>query len=213
MAVFLISCHSMYAQSYDKNVEQYCYHVNNHPLSCGIYHEFSRAIYGGIMMSSTSGTVAEKHNLGGLDIGMKLTNAWGYSCQNILLELNGYVDLKFATKLGGNDDSDGTFTLGDTPTEKVNYTDFAAQITITPGIRINKWSIDCGPYIAYSGYKNDTEELFTDPDVSGMEFGIRVGTAIHFSKVQLGLYYDKALSDCDKKFKKNDLMLFIGCQF
>ncbi len=203
----------MYAQSYSREVEQYCYRTNNHPLRCHFDSEFDGCVFGGLMWSSTSGSVAGNHNLLGGDIGVKLTNTLGYTCQNVNFECNAYVDLKCATYLSTSDDSNGTFTLGDTPTEDKQYSDYAAQLTITPGIRINKWSMDCGPYIAYSAYKNDLEDLFSDPDVSGMEYGIRVGTAIHFSKTQLGLYYDIALSDNDKKFKKNDMMLFIGFKF
>ena len=195
---FLCTTHSTYAQFYDGGAEQYSYRINKHPFHCSVNYELNTAVYGGLMWSSTNGAVAGKHNLGGFDIGAKLTNAWGYTCQHVKLELNAYVDLKWASYLHGSDDSEDS------------HTDCAAQFTLTPGIRIKKWSLDCGPYIAYSAYKNDTEELFTDPTVSGVEYGIRLGTSLHFRIAQLGLYYDIALSDNDKKFKKNDLMLVIG---
>lgn len=212
IALLFIS-QGMYAQSYNNDVGQYCHRVNNHPLRCNMDYEFGGAVYGGLVWSSTSGSVAGKHDLGGLDIGAKFTNSWGYTCKNIQVELNAYVDLKYATRISTKDDTDGISILGDTPSENKDYTDYAAQLTIAPGIRINKWSFDCGPYVAYSAYGSNVEEIFSSPDVSGMEFGIRVGTALHFTKTQLGLYYDIALSDQDKKFKKNDLMLYIGYQF
>ncbi len=212
----LLICQCLSAQSNNDKVSPYSYKVNRHPYSCYSDYEFGGSFYGGLMMSQTTGTIAGEHYLGGLDIGVKLTNMWGYTCQPVKFELNAYVDIKAATYLSTSDDSDGTFTLGDTPTLNKDYTDYAAQLTVTPGVRLGRFSIDCGPYIAYAAYTDnidDIEEFFAYPKVSGLDFGIRVGAAIHFEKVQIGLHYDMGLTDHDKRFKKNDLMLTIGSQF
>lgn len=199
-------CQGVYAQLYDKNVSQYCYHINNHPFNCKLIYELGGSLYGGLMMSSTSGTIAGKHNLGGLDLGVKLTNKWGYSCQPIKYELNTYLDIKFASYV---------FTsFGDD--SSIQYTDYAAQVTIAPGVRYRNVSLACGPYMAYSAFTDDLDDpdyIIPDPIVSGVEFGLRIGIAFHFEKIQLGFRYDMGLSDQSGTFKKNDLMLTIGSQF
>lgn len=212
MALLFIN-QNLFAQYYDDSVEQYCYRVGNHPLQCHSFSEFGGSVYFGIMMSSVSGDVVNKnYNLGGIDLGLSLTNRWGRTCWPVQFELSAYLDIKFATYVSTSDDEDGSYTLDDISNDPTP-TNYAAQLAITPGIRINKWSIGGGPYIGYCGYKNDYEELFSDPDYSGMDYGLRVRTAIHFSKVELGLHYDIGLDDHDGDYKKNDLVLTIGYQF
>lgn len=212
----LFVCQGVSAQSSKSTPSPYSFQVNRHPSHCSMDYEFGGSFYGGLMMSQTSGSIAGDHYIGGLDIGVKLTNMWGYSCQPVKFELNAYVDIKAATYLSTSDDSDGTFTLGDTPSENKDYSDYAAQLTVAPGVRLGRFSIDCGPYIAYAAYTDniqDFEDFFGCPKVSGLDYGIRMGAAIHFEKVQIGLHYDMGLTDHDKRFKKNDLMLTIGSQF
>lgn len=194
-------CPSLSAQTnnYDNDVEQYCSRISSHPLHCNIDYKFGGFLYGGLMMSSTSGDVSGKNTLGGVDLGLKLTNTWGYTCKPVQFILNAYLDVKYATYLSTSDESNHT-----------NDVDYAAQVTIAPGFRYGRISVDCGPYIAYSAYKDDFEECFTDPDVAGMELGLRMGLSVHFEKVQVGLRYDIGLSDHGKEFKKKDLMLTVG---
>lgn len=207
----LFVCQGVSAQSNNNTPSPYSYRVSRHPSHCSTDYEFGGSLYGGLMMSQTSGSIAGDHYLGGLDIGVKLTNMWGYTCQPVKFELNAYVDIKAATYLNTSDDSDGSFTLGDTPTVNEDYTDYAAQLTISPGVRLGRFSIDCGPYIAYAAYTDG--DFFGSPNVSGLDYGIRMGAAVHFEKIQIGLHYDMGITDHDKRFKKNDLMLTIGSQF
>lgn len=214
----LFVCQDVSAQSGNSMPSPYSFQVSRHPSHCSTDYEFGGSFYGGLMMSQTSGSIAGDHYLGGLDIGIKLTNMWGYTCQPVKFELNAYVDIKAATYLSTSDDSDGSFTLGDTPTVNEDYTDYAAQLSITPGIKWGRFSIDCGPYIAYAAYTDDIDleefgEIFSSAKVSGFDFGIRMGAAVHFEKIQIGLHYDIGITDHDKRFKKNDLMLTIGSQF
>lgn len=213
LIALLVMCQYLSAQSYNNDVSQYCERIGSHPSHCHGICELGGSFYGGLMMSSTNGIVAGNNNLAGLDLGCKLTNTWGYTCAPLSFELNAYLDLKFATYISTSDDEED-FVLSDSPTEpSKSNTDYAVQLTVAPAIRYSNVSIDCGPYIAYSAYNNDTEECFTDPAVSGLDYGIRMGLSYHFSKVQLGIHYDMGLSDQDKKFKKNDLIITIGTQF
>lgn len=213
MALLFVN-QNLFAQNYNKEVEQYCYGVGNHPLRCHSFSEFGGSVYFGLMMSSVSGEVTNKnYNLGGIDLGLRLTNTWGLTCQPVQFELSAYLDVRCATYVSiSDDDEDGSYTLDELPNEPTP-TNYAAQLAITPGIKIGKWSIGCGPYIGYCGYKNDYEEIFNDPDVSGLDYGLRIRTAIHFTKVELGLHYDIGLDDHDGDYKKKDLVLSIGYQF
>lgn len=169
----LLMCQSISAQHYDSNVDQYCRHINSHPSSCRIDQSWEGSIYGGLMMSSVSGeALGQSCSLGGLDIGASATYLWGRTCWPIFLEFNGYLDLKGATYIS-SEESD------------CEYTDYAVQLTLTPGIRINRFSIDCGPYIAYSAFSDVQDDQFLSPNVSGTEFGIRVGCALRFKRFYL----------------------------
>lgn len=148
-------------------------------------------------MSKVSSDIVNE-NLWGLDIGCKFTNLWGYTCSPVRAELNAAVDIKFATQFSEENECAAT--------------DYALQLTVTPGIRINRFSVEVGPYIAYAALSDSREELLS-PNVSGMDYGIRMGCTIHFEKQKIDLHYDMGLSDQSKQFKKNDLMLTYGFLF
>lgn len=202
----LFICQSVFAQFNLRSTSSpYSICVNRHPSKCSMDYEFGGSFYGGLMMSQTSGSIAGEHYLGGLDIGVKLTNMWGYTCQPVKFELNAYVDIKAATYISTSNNS-----------STYDYTDYAAQLTITPGVRLGRFSMDCGPYFAYAACTDNIEDVtdfFSYPKVSGFDFGLRMGAAVHFEKVQVGLHYDIGITDHDKRFKKNDLMLTVGSQF
>lgn len=154
-------------------------------------------------MSNTSGSVAGNNNLWGLDFGIKLSNGWQNTCSSTQLQLNGYVEGKIA--IANSDNS-----YGDVPSM------YALQLTVAPGIRTGNFSIDCGPYLAYSAFSVlDEEDISSilEAEASGIDFGLRLGFAVLLESVELGLHYDIGLSDMDKKFKKNDLLFSIGFKF
>lgn len=208
----LLSSQGMWAQyslrgnapvqsSYNKWVSQYASCISKHSSSCYSESAVEGAVYGGLMKSGISGNeVGENKNLFGLNAGLKYTYLTGRSCIPVQFELNGYVDFKFATFISSEDND-------------CEYTDYAAQIAVTPGIRISRFSIDCGPYIGYMGFQDSREEMFYSPNVSGLDYGLRMGCALHFEEFELGLHYDLGLSDHSKQFKKNDLMLTFAYKF
>lgn len=207
----LVVSQNLFAQKYNKEVEQYCYLIGNHPSQCVRDGGFNGSVYFGLMMSSMSGdAVVEHSNLGGIDIGVRLTNTWGHSCRPVSFDLNAYFDLKLATYMSFSDEDEE---------DQMYPTNYAAQLAITPGVRFSLWSFDwrfdCGPYIGYYGFKNDYKRYFSDPDASGLDYGLRFGTAVLLEVVdiEIGLHYDMGLTDHKGDFKKKDLVLSVGYKF
>ena len=203
LALFL-SIQSIWAQQYSERVynrwvSQYSNHISGHYWYSG----WDGAVYGGLMWSSINGDqVEEKQDLFGIDAGLKYTYIIERSNSPVKFEVNCYLDLN----LTGFTSSDSEYDEED----EYGYSDCAAQIAITPGIRIGFFSIDCGPYIGYMGFYEDEEKKFT---VSGLDYGLRMGCAVHFKKYELGVHYNLGLTDHDKKIKKNDLMVTFAYKF
>ena len=201
-------CQGTFAQAYyDSNVNQYCYRANSHRTRCWKESETEGSVYGGLLLSRINGNEVNElnKNLFGFDVGVKFSYLFGRSCfpLSLLFELNGYIDLRYALKGGTDTDND----------------DSAAQIAFTPGIRINFFSVDLGPYIGYARYTKyyfedgRFSESESESVVSGLDYGLRAGISFHFNKIELGIHWDHALSDHSKRFKKNDFMLSVGYKF
>lgn len=206
MAMLFMS-QSLFAQYYDKDAEQFCTKVNGHPYKCRSVSHLSCAAYGGLMMTSVSGNAVndEEGTLGGLDLGIRLSNTWGQSCCPVCFTLNAYLDLKYATYLSSDLDYDE------------NPTNSSAQLSITPGIGLGRWSIECGPFIGYNDYNDfygGEWDGYWETDTHGFDYGLRlrVRTVISIGQTPLefGLHYDIGLSDRHGDFKKNDLVLTVG---
>lgn len=209
VAALMPMSQSLAAQSVSELTRYYAHQDNKHPESCWRENKFEKSVYFGPLLSSTDGTVAEKNNLLGFDLGLKFSGIWGYSCRKAQFEMNGYMEIK--TGLTPYDKEEGGFLLGEP------QTDYAALVAIAPGVRVGCLSIACGPYVGYSAFANVWEgevvECLTDPDVGGLDFGLRAGLALTFKRFELGVYYDKSFVDFDEQFKKNEIMLNFGYKF
>ncbi len=211
IAVLLVTAQISFAQSsvrYNKNVNQYCSKIGRHPTQCRKYHEIYSCLYGGLLMTQTSGNVTDGSYLGGLDLGYKLSNVWETSCSPIATILNAYLDVKGTTYI-----EDGSYSLTDE--ERNLYpTAYSGQIAIAPGVQYKNVSVFIGPYIAYFGY-GDVENAFAKfhQKESGIDVGVRVGLSVHLNTVEIGAHYDIGLSNHKKDFKKNDLSLTVGYCF
>ena len=205
LALFL-SIQSIWAQQYSKyesRVSQYCNHISGHYKSHHHYRSLwdesavEGAVYGGLIRSSRDEVAELEEKLLGVNAGFKCTYIVWRLNSPIKFELNGYIDLLEAGYDNSEYDDDG-------------YSYYAAQIAITPGIRIGSFSIDCGPYI---GYMDLSEEDEDESIVSGLDYGLRIGGTFRFKKFELGFHYDFGLTDHDKTFKKNELMINFAYKF
>ena len=193
---------------YDSDVNQYCDRVNSHPSSCWGESSIQCSVYGGLMMSLINDDkYFGNKSLVGLDAGFKCSFLSGRSCTTTQFELNGYIDARIA-KYYSREDGDSFRDTG-----------YAIQFSIAPGIRFNRFSIDCGPYVGYAGYEPwvveevHFEDKNPSPNVSGFDYGFRVGCALHFERIELGLHCDIDFSGHNGRYKKNDFMLSIGYKF
>lgn len=192
----------------NKSVFQYSHKTNRHPLRCSKEHSVGASVYFAPVLTMTSGQVAGDNTLGGLDLGVKITSL-NTTCWDVQWEFNTYIDVRAATFISTGEGED----MNEWPTT------YSAQLTLAPGIRFGRVALDLGPYLAYSAYKLENEESinsfqdFFSADVSGLEAGLRAGITFHLRKVQLGLHYDKALTNQNNQFRKDDVLLTIGTQF
>lgn len=208
LTIWLMATPTASAQQlrYDTAVNQYCERIGRHDMKCYNYREFNTTLYGGLMYVKTSGNVAGSNNLGGLDLGAKFTHTWGMSCVPVQLQLNGYVDAMASATIDNKESSGKTYPAV-----------YSGQLTITPGLRYGIVSVDCGPYIAYSGYRllkdEKDDKSSTLAKVDGIAAGLRMGVNISIKKIEIGLHYDMDFTDHKKDFKKSDLLVSVGYTF
>ena len=198
---FSLSASSQYNSTYNKEVGQYCTTITHHPYQCYRYHVLAPTIYGGIMMTMTSGNYVGENTMVGLDIGFKLPISWGVSCSKFAAILTPYLDGKIAMK---------PQKPGHVPMT------YGGQLTVAPGLQYGRISVNAGPYVAYSAFTefNNSDIGSLKPEISGWDFGVRFAVSFLIKEnIDLEARFDLGITDQNQDFKKNDLSVTVGYRF